>query len=969
MARPPFPTINDFVQIYPGGFNAGIDPVNLRDTYYPVSDFTLSDKFTMPGSSTQINGAWSTDSGDLGLPDSQKESRSFCLKGKASIQVNGTAIILRVQLNSGWGTASVYVDGVKPSTISGLAAYSDTINCNADSYPGTVGTVYHDIVIADGLSSGNHTVDIYANTTGTQTWVSLSAAKTRSYSQKPYVFKGWKSPVSTGLNSRTLSFKNLSSDTFKNVTLTVPANLVKQDGTSYTSPISIGDIAPGAQYDFAYSIDGSTQPDSTSYIATFSALYPDPLGSTNLSSTNTYDVNSSAIVFTGAWNKDQGAPNSTWRAFTTGTNQKASFVTDATSFVITLQKEFGWGSAKVMVGSTQYATLTSNDAVGGGFLQDVTVSGLPSGTKTIDIISTTAAAKPFVFTKLSYTKTSTYSQVNENVVLNYAYSYVPPFAPKNPRLQGGMVTWDASNRTDLDITIPRDNSNLTEYRVYSRFPTYCVYYFQGKQDILSQYDIVIIEPSAVSRQQVKAWQDKGIKVFGYVSFGEEDGERPDIFDLASSALGPHKDDQGGPGGYASYYNKGGNLFGEASECQLDNQRVLGTKTCAVGNPKYFTGTGRCSTSCTNDWRDGYITQQAGGTCKAGFTIHNNWIRDAMTACSNKSCPSYTPVNQKCTQYVPSDVKWGQDYSMATPNYPDQNGIWGSSFINPIAPRWKQKLQNFYMPTVFGTGQNFTETYTCASHTNSDGSTKLVFRLNNYPIDDNETFTVKSADGTIEYKKNLDYSYDATAGVIAIEPTAGVDAGYTAPVAGTQFSVTYQKKGLQCDGIFMDTVDTVDVYPSEQFNQAMADMINSLKASNPTKYFCSNRGFSVLDKIISSCSHVMFETFLSEYNWDTGQYYEITDPDSVSFNDGIKKQLRNLRRQHKFDVFALNYCDNGPSGDALRQKINDQCYAEGYMSWTSTIDLNDPLPVIPMNVNPGGAIRSNTWMMLRKSKVQ
>ncbi|WP_051711272.1 AAA family ATPase [Andreprevotia chitinilytica] len=218
---------------------------------------------------------------------------------------------------------------------------------------------------------------------------------------------------------------------------------------------------------------------------------------------------------------------------------------------------------------------------------------------------------------------------------------------------------------------------------------------------------------------------------------------------------------------------------------------------------------------------------------------------------------------------------------------------------------------------------------------------------------------------ISDKRNVDYSYDKDVGTFTIDPNAGVDDGQPAPAVGTQLVIRYSRKGLQCDGVFMDTVDTVDVYPSNQFQTAFASMINALKAERPTKLFCSNRGFTILDRIIGSCAFVMFESFLVDYNWATGTYSKISDPASVAFNDGIKKQLRQLRRGHKFDVLALNYCDNGPAGDTLRQYIADECAKEGYMSWSTTILLNDPLPNNPMQMNPNGMIRGNTWRLLKK----
>ena len=141
---------------------------------------------------------------------------------------------------------------------------------------------------------------------------------------------------------------------------------------------------------------------------------------------------------------------------------------------------------------------------------------------------------------------------------------------------------------------------------------------------------------------------------------------------------------------------------------------------------------------------------------------------------------------------------------------------------------------------------------------------------------------------------------------------------------------------------MDTLDTVDVYPSAAFRDGMARMINELKAAYPNKMFVANRGFTIMRDIIASCSYVMFETFISEYDWEKKQYYRITDAGAIAYNEEIKELLRSLRKEHIFEVLALNYCADGAEGDALREEIAQACYAEGYLPWSANILLDDVL---------------------------
>jgi hypothetical protein len=558
-----------------------------------------------------------------------------------------------------------------------------------------------------------------------------------------------------------------------------------------------------------------------------------------------------------------------------------------------------------------------------------------------------------------------FSAVTETMTTNLNFASVPPFNIANPSVQLGKVAWPEINKTLTDWSIPATNVGVKEVTTYSRFPTYAVYYSTGSADLLSQYDLLVIEPSAVSYAQVQAWRAKGIKVYGYVSFGEEDSERTVTLDLTSEAAGPHRDDGLGPGGYASYYNKGGNLFGEASECGNDCQRTLGLKECAVSNPKYFTGLGRCSPSCSWDYRDGGILQSAGGACPKGYTIENNWQRDPMRACATSTCPDYLPLNQRCTEWVESEIQWGQDFSIATPDFPDQNGIWFSSFINPIAPRWKEKLQTHYLRTVFGLPELNSEVLALQATLNGGGQSLLGCQLSNAPFDDEMLFTVTTVDGSYTFTKNSQFSHDSKSGAISFAPDISAVEGVPLLVAGSQIAVTYYRKGLDCDGVFMDTVDTVDVYPSEEFQTKFVDMVNDLKRMFPNKMFCSNRGFGILDRIIHSCSHVMFESFLSDYNWNTDTYGLITNPGTIEWNNGIKDQLKRLRKDNVFDVLALNYCHNGPAGDIIRKSIYDACYSEGYMCWTSTILLNSPEPLLGTDHKTVGRIRTSKWNAIRK----
>lgn len=165
---------------------------------------------------------------------------------------------------------------------------------------------------------------------------------------------------------------------------------------------------------------------------------------------------------------------------------------------------------------------------------------------------------------------------------------------------------------------------------------------------------------------------------------------------------------------------------------------------------------------------------------------------------------------------------------------------------------------------------------------------------------------------------------------------------------------------------MDTVDTVDVYPSAAYQQGFADLINGLKAEWPSKGFCSNRGFSIYDKMIHSCDLVMTESVFSHYNFNTGTYSEV-DEASAAWNAEVARMIQELRRTHTFDVVCLNYAPNGPEGDAIRASVERKTLELGWMPWLSTILLNDPLHNDRYQLTKG-YIRSNEWRRIRTTNV-
>lgn len=575
--------------------------------------------------------------------------------------------------------------------------------------------------------------------------------------------------------------------------------------------------------------------------------------------------------------------------------------------------------------------------------------------------------RAFCWSAILLSTLSLFSSIEEDIYVDFKVKQVMPADVKNVKLVNGVVTFDTPNggSYDFNLKVPFDNRSADSIKVEYRFPSFICCYTPGYLELFKEYDVVITDPGALTRKETKELQDLGIQVYMYVSFGEEDSVRSNIWDMNSLPV-PHPGDRQGPGGYASYYMKGGMGYREFSECGNDRQALEGVKACAVGQPQYYSGLGRCGSPCELDWRTGYEAWADGSPCGGGYTSSNNWVRDASTACSNGECPKYQPIHGKCPKYVPAENAWGQDYSVATPDFPDENGIWASYYVEATRRddnSWYGRLRDYYLPLVFHLPTQQVETVVNTQRLLDDGSPVLGVQTGRGPLDEQEPFSLVDVATGFAYQPNVHYSMDKMDGTFVF---AALDflptPDYVIPYAGQQLTLSYFKRGLGADGVFMDTVDTVDVYPAEAYQAGFAGIINELKALYPSKGFCSNRGFSILDRIIKSCSLVMTESVFSHYNFTEGTYSEVS-PAAAAWNAEVTKNIQELRRSHNFDVVCLNYASNGVDGDALREKTTRQCLELGWMPWSSTILLNDPLPNSPYRFNKG-LIRSNNWHRIK-----
>jgi uncharacterized protein (TIGR01370 family) len=139
---------------------------------------------------------------------------------------------------------------------------------------------------------------------------------------------------------------------------------------------------------------------------------------------------------------------------------------------------------------------------------------------------------------------------------------------------------------------------------------------------------------------------------------------------------------------------------------------------------------------------------------------------------------------------------------------------------------------------------------------------------------------------------------------------------------------YLARGLH--GIFLDTVDTVDAFPTT--TDGMVALIHGLRSEFPNAILVQNRGFTILDQTVSVIDAVMFEDLSTTYDFDTKTYGRL-DPDE---NKDIIDYLVALRKESGIVVLALDYA--APGNVDTAQSAREIAEGFGFLSSTSEITL-------------------------------
>lgn len=136
---------------------------------------------------------------------------------------------------------------------------------------------------------------------------------------------------------------------------------------------------------------------------------------------------------------------------------------------------------------------------------------------------------------------------------------------------------------------------------------------------------------------------------------------------------------------------------------------------------------------------------------------------------------------------------------------------------------------------------------------------------------------------------------------------------------------YLDKGF--DGIFLDTLDTADLYPETR--QGMIDLVATLRATYPSALLVQNRGFRVLDETAPLIDAVMFEGLSTSYSFLTQTYGQAR-------NTALARQLVQIRDEHDLVILALDYVEPGDTAGAQRAREIARSY--GFIPAVAEISL-------------------------------
>ena len=153
-----------------------------------------------------------------------------------------------------------------------------------------------------------------------------------------------------------------------------------------------------------------------------------------------------------------------------------------------------------------------------------------------------------------------------------------------------------------------------------------------------------------------------------------------------------------------------------------------------------------------------------------------------------------------------------------------------------------------------------------------------------------------------------------------------EAGWQDLLLDTAIPTILQDKPF--DGLFLDTLDTVDVFP--QSKAGMIELVQRMREQYPDLILVQNRGFGVLDETGPAIDAVMFESMSSDFDFSARTYSKVERTEEPAF-------VEEMARKHGLVGLVLDYAL--PENLAAIRYSYDRALAYGFVPYVSTIDLD------------------------------
>lgn len=145
-------------------------------------------------------------------------------------------------------------------------------------------------------------------------------------------------------------------------------------------------------------------------------------------------------------------------------------------------------------------------------------------------------------------------------------------------------------------------------------------------------------------------------------------------------------------------------------------------------------------------------------------------------------------------------------------------------------------------------------------------------------------------------------------------------------------------GKHCDGLFFDTLDTVDVYPETK--PGMIELIRKLRAAFPKAPFIANRGFEILEGTVPNIDAILFEAFTTRYTPENNRS-TLHSASDLEWVDGIAARIKQAGGADPVQILVLDYAD--PKNANVKAAAIARAKKSGFTYSISTGSL-DKLPL-------------------------